>query len=96
MKEYSDTYGQNVALSLKTKDGYVRLNKHDNQEEYDYYMKLNNNVIIIGGVGFASNNTEFNASCGIYRDCISLNEEIELSEKWKNKVKKEKICNMKY
>lgn len=78
-----DWFGFHYGAHKKTKDGYIALNKHDNQEEYDYYMKLNNNVIIIGGVGFAANNKEFNASCGIYRDCISSNEEIELSEKWK-------------
>lgn len=29
MKEYSDTYGQNVALSLKTKDGYEEITYHE-------------------------------------------------------------------
>lgn len=78
-----DWFGIHFGAHKKTKDGYVLLNKQDNPQEYDYYMKLNNNVIIIGGVGFAANNEEFNANCGIYRDCISRKEEIELSKKWK-------------
>lgn len=43
---------------------------------------LKDTALLIGGTGFASQNTEFNADDGIYRMTINRDEEIEESEKW--------------
>lgn len=41
---------------------------------------IETSFVILGGIGFSGLNNSFNAESGIYRDCISRNEEIKQSE----------------
>lgn len=49
---------------------------------------LRSSVIILGGNGFSGYNTGFNANNGIYKDVISRNEEVELSDRFKQVYEK--------
>lgn len=59
----------------------------DPQKEPSAYSKAligKGNMIIIGGIGFAEFNEKYNAEAGLYRNTITLQREIEESEKWRN------------
>ncbi len=49
--------------------------------EYEYCV---NNLMIVGGVGFAGNNERYNANSGIYRSTLNREGEIKETEKWIN------------
>lgn len=60
----------------------VPLKREEDEEEYDYQMLYLHNILIVGGIGFAGYNQEFNADMGIYRGVLSRTEEIEETCKW--------------
>ena len=61
---------------------YKKFNKEDDEEEYDRQMQHIHNMLIIGGVGFAGYNQEFNADQGIYRQALKREDEIKETQKW--------------
>lgn len=61
---------------------YIELRKEDDEPEYESQMRNIDNVLIVGGVGFAKYNCEFNAGMGIYGSALSREQEIEETIKW--------------
>ena len=61
---------------------YVEIKREDDELEYDKQMRYIHNTMIVGGIGFAGYNTEFNANNGIYRDTINREQEIKETQKW--------------
>ena len=61
--------------------------RENNSEEYDEQMRYIHNMLIIGGVGFAGYNKEFNADQGIYRQALTRKEEIKETKKWEETYK---------
>ena len=62
---------------------YVELQKADDEAEYNQQMRHIHNTLIIGGVGFAGCNREFNADMGLYRSTVNRTQEVEESCKWR-------------
>lgn len=61
---------------------YIQFKREEDEEEYDYQMQHLHNIVIVGGVGFAGYNKEFNANMNIYQGSIKRDEEILLTRKW--------------
>ncbi len=61
---------------------YVELKREENEYDYEKQMRYIYNTIIVGGVGFAGYNNEFNANRGIYKTTLNRNQEIEETYKW--------------
>lgn len=64
------------------KSKYIELKKQDDEEDFNKQLRYIHNTMIVGGVGFAGNNVEFNANNGIYRGALDRNQEIEETRKW--------------
>ncbi len=64
------------------------LTREENPVFYDLQMLSNSNVLIVGGVGYARNNPQFNANQMIYSAAISPELESRLSEKWISEYQK--------
>lgn len=60
----------------------VQFKREEDEEDYDYQMQHIHNIVIVGGVGFAGYNREFNADLNIYQEAINREEEILLTRKW--------------
>ena len=58
------------------------LKEEDDEVEYQLQMRHIHNIIIVGGVGFAGKNCEFNADKNIYRKTLDREQEIEETNKW--------------
>ncbi|MCH5189162.1 MAG: metallophosphoesterase [Oscillospiraceae bacterium] len=54
----------------------------EDSELYDSQMSFYHNAVIVGGVGFAGQNLQFNADDGIYQGALTRQEEIEETKKW--------------
>ncbi len=61
---------------------YEPLSREDDPKSYDIQDLFSGNVIIVGGVGFAPQNAEFNANQMIYGSAIDPEEERMLANKW--------------
>jgi len=65
----------------------VELIKDDDLIEYEHQMRYIHNLLIVGGIGFAGYNDEFNANKDIYRGTINRVREIEETKKWEDVYK---------
>lgn len=55
---------------------------------YEAQLRHIHNTMIVGGIGFAGYNKEFNANSGIYRETIDREKEIEETQKWEESYHK--------
>lgn len=62
---------------------YEDMPKEAELAEYKAQLRYIYNTMIVGGIGFAGYNEEFNANSGIYRETIDREREIEESQKWR-------------
>lgn len=71
---------------IKDKKGKIirveELKEEDDENEYHLQMRYIHNIIIVGGVGFAGENSNFNANKNIYRGVLNRKQEIEETNKW--------------
>lgn len=71
-------------LDHETKKITTRLLKREeDQKTYDKLLFYMENIIVVGGLGFAASNSSFNANQGIYGVAVSRDEEIERCEQWR-------------
>lgn len=63
------------------------LTKENDPDEYEYLLLLFNNIIIVGGLGYAPLNQSFNAIQGIYGQAIDRAEEILRSDSFRQAFK---------
>lgn len=61
---------------------YSLLKREDDPEKYDRQLFCMNNLLIVGGLGFAAQNTFFSAEQGIYGKAVNREEELKLCEEW--------------
>jgi hypothetical protein len=66
----------------------VDIIKDDDLVKYEHQMRNIHNLLIVGGIGFAGHNDEFNADNGIYRGTINRVREIEETKKWEDIYKR--------
>ena len=62
---------------------WVELKKEEDAEAYERQMRYIHNTLIVGGVGFAGCNDEFNADMGIYQTALNRKQEIAETKKWR-------------
>lgn len=70
----------NKAVWLEYNEPYVR--KEENEREYKRLLNHMHCTVILGGTGFAGNNSKFNADSGLYRTAINRSQEIKETQKW--------------
>ncbi len=58
------------------------LNQGENSESFDLQMLSYSNAIIVGGVGYAAKNDDFNANHCIYGEAVCPEKEKQLSDRW--------------
>ena len=61
---------------------WVLLSRDEDPDEYERQLLYTDNLLIVGGLGFARNNPSFNAEQGIYGSVVSRKEEIERCAEW--------------
>lgn len=64
------------------------LRRDDNPKEFDNQLFYLENILIVGGLGFAALNSTFNADQGIYGASIDRSEEVRQCEEWQEVLKK--------
>ena len=62
---------------------YSSLQREDNPKEYERQLFYMANLLIVGGLGFTSMNSSYNAKHGIYGKAINLEEELKQCEQWR-------------
>ena len=62
---------------------WVELKKEEDAEAYERQMRHIHNTLIVGGVGFAGCNEDFNANMGIYQTALNRKQEIAETKKWR-------------
>ena len=64
------------------------LRREDDPKKYDSQLYNFDNILIVGGLGFASENPSFNALQGIYGTAVSREEELVRCKEWRELVSK--------
>ena len=59
------------------------LQRDDNPKEYDRQLFYFENILVVGGLGFAAMNSSFNANQGIYGIAVSRDEEFKRCAQWR-------------
>ncbi len=67
---------------------YSLLKREDDPKEYEQQLFYMENMLIVGGLGFASMNFSFNAEQGIYGKAVNREEELKRCEEWRMKFSK--------
>ena len=70
------------------KNAKTLLQRNENPEEYDRQLFYAENIVVVGGLGFAGMNPSLNANQGIYGMTVNRNEELKRCKEWKNCVYK--------
>ena len=83
MNPYRIHYSTKKQKYIKT-----RLQRDDDPEEYDRQLFDADNILIVGGLGFAGRNLSFNANQGIYGTAVNRAEELRRCEEWNKCVHK--------
>lgn len=82
-----------IKYTLNEEDGTYyseKIIKEDDPDGYAQQSRNIHNIMIVGGLGFAGHNNDFNANRGIYRNTIDREQEIEETNKW-NEIYREAI-----
>lgn len=76
------------------------LQREDDPQEYDRQLYYMENLMVVGGLGFAGMNSSFNANQSIYGKAVSREEELKRCEEWRTlyekatKYAKENHCSL--
>ena len=72
------------------------LRREDDPKTYDEMLFHSDGILIVGGLGFAAYNYEFNADQGIYRTTIQRDEELKRGSEWLDLFNKARMKSKKY
>lgn len=75
-------FGEHRVPQITLEDKSLKEYQDEDMSKIETQLRHIYNTMIVGGIGFASYNDEFNANNGIYRETVSRKEEIEESRKW--------------
>lgn len=81
-------FGEHRVPPKRIEDDCEDISKEVGVTKYEEKFRHIYNTMIVGGIGFAGYNEEFNANNGIYRKTIDRKQEIEETQKWEEKYHK--------